>query len=237
MRIHLNIEIIGTALFLQKEKTLILSDFHLGYEEALVKKGILIPKSQFRQIIEKLEIIFKKTGKVKKVILNGDLKHEFGTILNSEWRDVIKLIEFIKKYSDEIVIIKGNHDTILFPIAKQQKIEIVNHKKISDVLILHGDILPKIIDKDVKTIIIGHEHPAIAIRDGARVETFKCFLKGEWKKRTLIVMPSTNPLVEGTDILNQKLLSPFLKKGVLSFEVFVADDKTYYFGKVKDLPN
>jgi uncharacterized protein len=101
----------------------------------------------------------------------------------------------------------------------------------------------------IKTIIISHEHPAIKLRTKLRAETYKCFLVGKYKiegkgqkenKRNklvdLIVMPSFNLATEGTDILTEKLLSPFLNQNISNFEVFVTDkDEILDFGKLKDL--
>ncbi len=89
--------------------------------------------------------------------------------------------------------------------------------------------------KDASTIIIGHEHPAISLIDGPRVEQFKCFLKGKFKGKNLIVQPSLNPIVEGNDITRDEILSPFLKGGIGNFDVFTVEDKVYDFGKLKNL--
>ena len=59
MEIQRGIEIIDLALYLKKEKILIISDLHLGYEEALNKQGYLIPRFQFEEIIKKLKSILK----------------------------------------------------------------------------------------------------------------------------------------------------------------------------------
>ena len=87
----------------------------------------------------------------------------------------------------------------------------------------------------IKTVIIGHEHPAINLKDGPRSEKYKCFLKGKFKSYDLIVQPSFTPLIEGTDILAEDLLSPFLKKNLYDFQVFIVGDKVYDFGKIKKL--
>ena len=62
---------------------------------------------------------------------------------------------------------------------------------------MHGDKLPD--DKNLKqteTIIIGHEHPCIGIRNGERLEKIKCYLTGNYKGNKLIVMPSFNFISE-----------------------------------------
>ena len=104
---------------------------------------------------------------------------------------------------------------------------------------MHGHkifIDKEIYDKKIKILIIGHEHPAISIREGLRKETYKCFLLGRWKDKKLIVMPSFFTLYEGSDIKKEELLSPYLnEKSIKNFEVFVVADKIYRFGKVKDI--
>jgi len=236
MELLKNIEMIDLALYLKKEKVLIITDTHIGYEESLNKQGVMIPRTAFKETVIKLEKIIKKTGKVEKIIINGDIKDEFGKISETEWRNTIKLIDMLARNCNELILIKGNHDKTLSYIAEKRNIKIKDFFKINDVLIIHGDKVPeKDFLKDIKTIIIGHEHPAVVIRDEARAEKFKCFLKGKYKKYNLVVQPSFNPLVEGSDILSEDQLSPFLKQDLANFEVFIAADNIYSFGKIKKL--
>ena len=224
MKIAKDIEVNDLSLYLVKEKTLVFADFHIGYEEALNKEGILIPRFQLKETLERLErifLFFKRNKKeINKIIINGDLKHEFGTISEQEWRDALKLLDFLNKYCKEIILIKGNHDTILGPIADKRSLKIVDFLKFEDVLIIHGDKINKHIEnliKKAKIIIISHEHPALSLKEGFRVELFKCFLKGKYKKKTLIVQPSFNLVTEGTDVSKEGLLSPFLHQALGSF--------------------
>ncbi|MFC1728540.1 metallophosphoesterase [Nanoarchaeota archaeon] len=218
-------------LLLELKNTLIISDLHIGIEEALTKQGILIPKFHFKDTIKQLE---KDLKKVKTIIINGDLKHEFGRISDQEWRETLKVLDLLSKYCEKIILIKGNHDNILGPIAKKRKLEIVDYYKIDDIYICHGNSIPKDL-KGVKTIIISHEHPAIRLREKTKVEKFKCFLKGKYKGKNLIVQPSFNPIIEGTDVLKGKMLSPFLKQSLNNFNVWIVADKVYDFGKLKNL--
>ncbi len=248
MEIEKNIEIVDLALYLKKHKALIISDLHIGYEEELQKKGVLVPMFQFKDIVKRLTKILRKT-KPKLIIVNGDLKHEFGTISDQEWRETLKILDLLTKYG-KVILIKGNHDNILGPIARKRDVEIKDYFYIDNIYITHGNIIPK--NKDFqksKVIIIGHEHPAINLKEDMRIEKFKCFLKGKYtakaklqpglipkkltKRKILIVQPSFLQVIEGTDILNEGLLSPFLDN-IKNFEIFVVEDKVYRFGKVKD---
>ena len=231
-----NLEIIDLCLYLTKQKTLVLGDTHLGYEEALNKGGLLVPRLQFKDTITHLEKIFKQV-KPKTIVINGDIKHEFGKISDQEWRDTLKFIDYLASHCKELILVKGNHDTILGPIAKKRNIKIAEHFIADDYLVIHGD---KKINKDllkkIKTIIIGHEHPAVSLKEEARKETFKCFLVGKYKRKNLVIMPSFNLVTEGHDIMKQNVLSPIVEECNLSnFRVYIVSDKVYDFGTVRKL--
>ncbi|MFA5887837.1 MAG: metallophosphoesterase [Candidatus Nanoarchaeia archaeon] len=232
--------IFAIGLSLYTSKTLIIGDVHMGYEEAINKSGVLIPRRQYTETISLLEQTFNELKKykmpVEKVIINGDLKHEFGTISETEWRNTLGIIDFLLKQCKNIVLLKGNHDTILGPIANKREIAVKAFEVVGDVFVCHGDyITDKSELKKAKVLVIGHEHPSVALRQGGRSEKYKCFLVGEWQKKALIVMPSFNTVVEGSDVLKENLLSPFLKD-ISKFEVFVSGyGEILDFGSVNKL--
>ena len=63
----------------------------------------------------------------------------------------------------------------------------------------------------------------ITIKSENRKETFKCFLIGKTmdKKYNLIAMPSYNEVTEGTNILQEQILSPYLKQNLNNFRVII----------------
>lgn len=227
MKLSSEIEIIDLAL--KYRDYLIIADLHLGLEEALNKQGILIPHFQFQEILTKLKNIISQT-KPKTIIINGDLKHEFGLISQQEWDQAFKLLKFLTSKA-KVILIKGNHDTILEPIAKKFNIEILEKLEIDNITILHGH---KIFPIKTKTLIIAHEHPAISIRNEVRGETYKCFLKGKYKNKTLLVQPSFNFVNIGSNILKEKILSPYISN-IKNFTAYIISDKIYDFGKIKNL--
>lgn len=237
MQILPTIELDDLCLYFKKQKLLVLSDLHIGYEEALNKQGILVPRFQFPETVKRLEAVLKHRI-VKTIIITGDLKHEFGTISETEWRQTLKILDLMSQYAEKIILLKGNHDTILEPITKKRNLVIEEYYLHDGYLFIHGDNLPKqygLSVTDFKAIIMGHEHPAVGLREKNRVEVYKCFLKGTYKKKPLIVLPSFNLIVEGTDILKERLLSPLLKGTIDTFEVYIVSDTIYPFGTVKEL--
>jgi len=232
MEIRPNVEIIGCTLWLKKEKVLIINDLHLGYEESLQHKGILVPKFQLETILHELQKVF---GVVQPAVLviNGDLKHEFGKILRQEWKEVLQFLDFCQQKCGKIIIVKGNHDPIIESLVRTKEISIVGSHRVGDILIVHGD---EIVETDAPVVIIGHEHPAITIRAGSKWEKYKCFLNGKLGKKEIIAVPSFNPLVEGTDILKEKVLSPYLD-GIERCKVFiVSQGEVFNFGLLKNIP-
>lgn len=230
MEISKGIEIVDLGLFIRKEKVLVISDLHIGYEEELNKKGILMPRFAFKDLVDRLDSILKKT-RPKVIVIDGDLKHEFGRISEQEWRETLKVIDMLSKFG-RIILVKGNHDSIVGPIARKRNVEFVDKFEADGVCVVHGD---SIVETKKKIVVIGHEHPAVVLSEGGRKEKVKCFLKGKFRRKELIVMPSMNQAAEGTDVLKEKLLSPYLDQNLGKFEVFVVADKVYDFGKLKNL--
>ncbi|MFC1685748.1 metallophosphoesterase [Nanoarchaeota archaeon] len=249
------IEAVGAALWIDKLKILIIGDVHIGYEEALSKRGLAIPRLQFKESMNNIREILECVGKPEIIVINGDLKHEFGEISDQEWFETSKFLDFLIKNSSKVYLIKGNHDTILAPIAKRRGLEIVDYtcfdlkekakkksifdikpQKIKSFCVLHGDKVWK--DKSVNNVdllIMGHEHPAITLEEGPKREKYKCFLSGKMKKQRLIIAPSFLPISVGVDMRGSKFHSPYLKGNLDNFEVFVVGDKVYRFGKLKNL--
>ena len=101
MELTTNIELIDLALYLKKEKTLIIADTHIGYEEALNKQGVLIPRTAFKDLIQRLEKILKKVKNFK--VHDPDNKCKLGDEVRvTETKPLSKtkrwrLLEIIKK--------------------------------------------------------------------------------------------------------------------------------------------
>jgi len=232
MEISEGIEIIDLALYIKKKKMLVISDVHLGVETELQKKGVLIPKFHLKELKTHFDYIFSKV-KPETIIITGDLKHEFGTISDQEWRDVLRLFDYLSKHSKKIILLKGNHDPFLGPIAKKRNLELVKELGVGDKLFIHGDYEPEL-DSKVKTIIMGHEHPAIVLEEETKKEKYKCFLKGKYKRRNLIVLPSLNLLTEGTDVSQGKYLSPLLTKQ--NYDLYIVENmEVFHFGKLSKI--
>jgi len=237
------IKIMRDSLLVNNE-ILVLSDLHIGYEDVLAGKGIF-PRRQLKDIIEKLNGIFFDLNmegvKLKQIVICGDLKHEFGEISDAEWRETVKLLDFLIKQCKDIVLVQGNHDKILGPIARKREIKLKDYYLVGDVCFLHGDKLHEDCLDKCKTIVTGHLHPSITLGDDYKNEKYKCFLKGRWKRKQVYVLPSFSDVSFGYDLMrkdgNEEHLFIHYKK-LKGFEVIVYNNKNkeeYNFGKLKKL--
>ena len=231
-KIAKNLEICDLALLI--EDTIIIADLHLGYEQYLNREGFMLPSFQFKKIIDRIDKIRESSG-AENIIINGDLKHEFGKVSYQEHRELKKLLDYLEGNFKKIILIKGNHDPIIPYLSHLKNFKIVDSLEFQGHLITHGHHIPEKIK--TQTIIIGHEHPCIGLRSGERIEKIKCYIKGPFQGKKLVVMPSFNFVTEGSDILHEAVISPFLKESKLSkFRVYAVEDfKVFDFGTVEDI--
>jgi len=226
------IEFIGKSLLIEKdnEKILALGDLHLGFEEVLREGGVMLPFNIFKEVIRDFDKLFEKVGKVDKVILLGDLKHEFGRISMDERKEIGEMFNYLRRKSKEVILIKGNHDVIIEPIVKDlERVELVDYFLLGDMGFLHGDRdFPEIHDKKIRTWIVGHAHPAITLYEegGSKKEKYKCFLTGRYKGKEIIVVPSFFEVNEGTDVLGGFDLGLVWNFNLKKFKVKIIDERS-----------
>ena len=176
-----------------------------------------------------------------KIVFIGDIKHSF----SYEWKEknyFREILNFLKNYVEDknIILIKGNHDTIDYSFSDRLKDYFIE----DEIAFSHGhEAFPEIFDEKIKTIVIGHLHPSIILSDKQNIkrEKYKCFLVGKFKKKEIIILPSFLATIEGTTINNIKdeyedYFSIIPKKNLVDFETFVVGEKEVYdFGKIKKL--
>ncbi len=209
---------------------LVVADLHLGYEDALRERGVELPYEQYPTVRRWiLEYIDEHDPDL--VILNGDVKHEFGGALSQEWREVLDLLRTLRERGIGIEVVRGNHDNYLIPILLREGIRIRDPHLIKDgVMYFHGHKELLAIPEEVELIVMGHEHPAISLRDDlGGGHKFKVFLEGEYQGVRVLVLPAISPLAPGTDLLKidrRGLLSPFLRMVDLDgFTIHVVDEE------------
>ncbi len=219
MKIFDRFEIIDNypALYLKDLKAIVVSDLHLGLESLMADSGMFMPKFQLSEMKEDLSNMIGGRD-VEKLIVCGDIKHEFSETSYGERKEVEEWIEFVGDLVEEIYLVKGNHDNyLIYPIKNYENVELEETFVFDDVCFAHGhEKSERMRGLDVNFLVIGHEHPALSLKDDIGVkEKIRCFLYGETETgQKLIVMPAFSELAQGSDmndVRERELLSPVLK--------------------------
>lgn len=207
------------ALYHKGLDMLTVSDLHLGLERSVTFEGGYVPQFQLNELKNDIEHAENSTG-ASRILLNGDLKHEFKYTRFSEKKEIEEFLEFLKDLFDEIIVVKGNHDTFLEEVVKGDSVRLRENHLEDGVLFIHGHTaLSKEDPDEYDTIVIGHEHPALELKDEIGVtEKVDCFLYGETKSgKNIVVLPAFSKISGGSKVNNlpqNQLLSPVLRNEV-----------------------
>ncbi len=229
-------------LYIKSLNALVCSDLHLGFEGVMASKGIFIPKANLKKI--KSEIVkARKMRMPDTIIIDGDIKNEFSNVHVEEFNEFDEFVKFLKSIGfKRIVLIKGNHDNFIDRYRSSTGIEIAKQEmKIGKYLFFHGEKMPEENLKEVKTWIMGHVHPAIAVYNKVGVkEKLFCFLVGKLGKgRELIILPAMNFFAGGVEVNMNRVrdISPIFKLADVNDmrALCIGEGETLDFGKVGKL--
>ena len=212
----------GGAALLTEENVLVVADMHLGVEAALEYEGLSIPRVQTKKIADYMTKTIQAVSP-SKVIVAGDLKHNFSRNLVQEWQDIERFVKGLSGKTS-LEVIKGNHDNYLGLILREHGIPLRREATVSGVRILHGHS-GRLGDQ---ITVMGHIHPSIRLRDsiGASLKS-QCFLYD--KVRRVLVLPALSLVAYGTDVVSQTAsdsISPLLSEdGLSGFAPIVFSEK------------
>ena len=188
-------------------KNLIMSDLHLGYSSEINSMTKRDEKSQITYDLT--DILDDK--EVDRVIINGDIFHEFGKPSENALQIFDSLLTRVDIADCKITLIKGNHDKnvdkYVSPHTMREdysfdrngsKITVVHgHKRWSDYS--ESDIL-----------VLGHLHPVVKI-NGVQWPTY---LQGKIENTNFLILPSFSKYQDGITISERVKLDidfPFIK--------------------------
>jgi len=154
------------ALLLQNnhDRALVVSDLHIGWERLLSQRGIHVP-SQTPKIKNTLLKLIKKS-KPTQIIFLGDIKDAITKVEMQDWKDIPEFFEDIQTEVTDIQVVLGNHDGNLEPLLPEN-VKIIPPTGVSfgDVGLFHGHAWPAPELLECRSLITGHVHPTVAIRD------------------------------------------------------------------------
>jgi putative SbcD/Mre11-related phosphoesterase len=232
----------NAALLLTKpERTVVVADLHLGFEDEFRAKGIMIPRESHR-IVESLADLCAKE-RAERVIILGDLKHQFLGASTLEWKTIPRLLKQLKETVSDIMVIPGNHDgglrKMLGGVATilPAKGYLVEDEGVG---LTHGHVRPHESLLRSRIIVTGHMHPVIRLGSDEGSTRLRVWLKMRGDRRLLfqkliggktgrlrgtiqlLIMPSFNVMLAGRSVTELDYRSPgggpLLRSGVFGFD-------------------
>lgn len=169
--------------------TLVLADLHFG---RAATSAVEAPIEDGRDVLGRLEELLEATAP-RAVVLAGDVLHAFDTISSMVDDRLAALEERVIDADAELVVVAGNHDTMLGeiwdgPIADRYRPD-------ERTIVVHGHERP---DAEVERYVLGHVHPAIEIEGQRR----PCFLQGPGGPggAEVLLLPAFNRFTAGVPI-------------------------------------
>lgn len=232
------------------EGALVVGDLHLGIESEFYKSGFMIP-SRIERIKERiLKMAFD--NRCKKLVLLGDVKHDFHGVSWQEEREIPAFLEDLAKRL-EVHVCPGNHDGNLREIApKKIRIHPNSGFRLGSCFFNHGQSWPGKDWLDAEVLVTGHNHPVIEFRDSLGFRSIEqCWLRAKLDRKKIkekygeagavkeaVLAPAFNSLVGGMPVNRESEgeLGPLMKNGIVRLNecgVYLLDGT--YLGKVKNL--
>lgn len=203
----------------QEERTLLVSDLHLGLEKELAKKGFRIP-TYSTKMIDRINSLAERYG-ANRIIVLGDVKHSIGKVEDVDWSVLPWFFETLLDVFPSVEVVPGNHDGgIRNLIPSRVKVHPSDGTVIGveeKVGVAHGHSWPSLEVISSGKIVMGHSHFRYEMRDRfgmrskeavwlfANYDVDGLLAKAGYEGATgrageLIVMPPFNNLVGGQAI-------------------------------------
>lgn len=220
------------AVMLLDHNALVVADLHLGCEAALEYQGLSLPRMQTRRLKQTL-IAYIKRLKPDRLVVAGDLKHNFSRNLIQEWNDVADFVRSISALVD-VEVVRGNHDNYLGAILSEFHLPLRSELRIGRFRIIHGHF-----GAAQGPTVMGHIHPSITLTDdvGGRVKR-PCFMHD--RSTSSLILPAMSLVFPGADVVRNvpsETTSPLLaESGLEDFTPIVfADGRPLVFPKLSEI--
>ncbi len=181
------------ALWLPDSRTVLVADLHLGYSWAQRRRGELGPLADFQARDKLLKLCAELEP--QRIVFVGDLVH------------APRPCELERAYIEEtltllaqraaIVAVRGNHDRAFAREFGHLALSTAEAWSGSDITAIHGDRLDRSPIPQAGTLVVGHLHPCLSIREASGAsQKLPVFLVNAH----CIVMPAFSPFARGYDV-------------------------------------
>ena len=203
-------------MWLADSRTLLVADLHLGYSWAQRRRGELGPLADFRARDKLLDVCGELEP--RRVVFVGDLVHA-PRPCEPERLYIEETLRALAERA-EIVAVRGNHDRAFAREFGHLPLSTVEAwTSDSGLTAIHGDRLERAAIPETGTLVMGHLHPGLGIREASGAgQRLPVFLVNQ----RCIVMPAFSPFARGYDIaagLSKELLACFRGEVIQAYAV------------------
>jgi putative SbcD/Mre11-related phosphoesterase len=180
------------AAFFPTSETLVVSDLHIGRDEA---SEVEFPLGERADLRERLTALLDQR-EPSEVVFAGDVLHSFSRTSVATAESLDGLTTICRDHGVRPVLVVGNHDTMLSSVWDGTLYDEYRLKQgDDDILVCHGHEEP---DGEADCYVVGHDHPTIDIEGQRR----PCFLYGPETYRTsgVLMLPAFSRLTPGVEI-------------------------------------
>jgi len=209
------------------DDALVVADLHIGIEEDLRDKGVRLP-SRAPDMAARILELAKQHGATRLLVL-GDVKHLVPKMASRERGDVYRFFTTILDEIPGVDITPGNHDGLLRHILPNRvRFRPASGLRLGDTGFCHGHAWPSKNVMAARTLVMGHNHPAVAFRDprGHR-QVLPCWMRAPFRRthakypklpKEAIVVPAFNELCGGVPVNDTavRFLGPLFNGGLVN---------------------
>ena len=177
------------SIFLDSQRSLLVSDLHLGKDASFRAAGIPVPHGMNRDTLGSLSNAIKETA-AEHVFLLGDLIHDRDSMTAAlidtfaNWRT---------QHADcKVTLVRGNHDRHVVSFPEPWRLEVATQARIGELLLLH-EVNDKTLAAEDSFQVGGHWHPVVNVGRGADSLRVRCFVVDQ----THITLPAFGPFKGG----------------------------------------
>ena len=209
------------------DDAVVVADLHIGIEEELREKGVRVPSRAPKMAATILDLA-DRHGATRLIVL-GDVKHLVPKMAGRERGDVFRFFTTILERIPAVDIAAGNHDGLLRHILpKGIRFRPASGFRVGEAGFCHGHAWPSKKVMEGRTLVMGHNHPAVAFRDprGHR-QILPCWMRAPFRRthakypklpREAIVVPAFNELCGGVPVndVGVRFLGPLFRGGLVN---------------------
>lgn len=214
------------ATYLPEADALVLSDLHVGRDEA---SDVALPLGERADLVERLEAHLEQFDP-ETVVFAGDVLHVHGDLPAGVQDTVAALESAVNDAGASLHVVEGNHDRMLDAVGldAEESVELED-----GTVVCHGHEDPPV---EAPRYVVGHQHPAVEI-EGKR---HPCFLYGpkQHADSDVLVTPAFTRLAAGTPVDSLgagTAVSPLLADPDSYRPVIVSEGETLAFPALGDL--